>query len=140
MYTVFPRRTFRGKFHTPADNAFVMAVMVKHLAEERREKELFYGLAGAFVFRVASMFLITSSSASGRCRRSERCTCCSSRRIISGGKRVAKPARQEAKSPSGGGEPLRFVPLIGDVDPLEDRSQAAAERFGDARPVRPPSS
>ncbi|KGX87192.1 TerC family protein [Pontibacillus litoralis] len=42
-----------------ADNALVMAVMVKHLPEEQRKKALFYGLAGAFVLRFASLFVIT---------------------------------------------------------------------------------
>ncbi|GAA0382277.1 TerC family protein [Bacillus horti] len=42
-----------------ADNALVMAVMVKHLPEEQRKKALFYGLAGAFVLRFASLFLIS---------------------------------------------------------------------------------
>ncbi|WP_026692267.1 TerC family protein [Peribacillus kribbensis] len=42
-----------------ADNAVVMAVMVKHLPEEQRKKALFYGLMGAFVFRFASLFLIS---------------------------------------------------------------------------------
>lgn len=42
-----------------ADNALVMAVMVKHLPEEKRKKALFYGLAGAFVFRIASLFIIS---------------------------------------------------------------------------------
>lgn len=42
-----------------ADNAIVMAVMVKHLPEEQRKKALFYGLVGAFVFRLASLFFIT---------------------------------------------------------------------------------
>ena len=32
-----------------ADNAIVMAVMVKHLPPEQRKKALFYGLLGAFV-------------------------------------------------------------------------------------------
>lgn len=41
-----------------ADNAIVMAVMVKHLPEEQRKKALFYGLLGAFVFRFASLFVI----------------------------------------------------------------------------------
>ncbi|TFE00349.1 TerC family protein [Jeotgalibacillus salarius] len=41
-----------------ADNAVVMAVMVKHLPPEQRKKALFYGLFGAFVFRFASLFLI----------------------------------------------------------------------------------
>ncbi|KIL47494.1 TerC family protein [Jeotgalibacillus campisalis] len=41
-----------------ADNAVVMAVMVKHLPPEQRKKALFYGLFGAFIFRFASLFLI----------------------------------------------------------------------------------
>ncbi len=42
-----------------ADNALVMAIMVKHLPPEERKKALFYGLAGAFVFRFASLFVIS---------------------------------------------------------------------------------
>lgn len=42
-----------------ADNALVMAIMVKHLPEKQRKKALFYGLAGAFVFRFASLFAIS---------------------------------------------------------------------------------
>jgi YkoY family integral membrane protein len=42
-----------------ADNACVIAVMVKHLSVEDRKKALFYGLGGAFVFRVASLFIIS---------------------------------------------------------------------------------
>ncbi|WP_232698143.1 TerC family protein [Brevibacillus daliensis] len=42
-----------------ADNALVLAVMVKDLQEEQRKKALFYGLAGAFVFRFASLFAIS---------------------------------------------------------------------------------
>ncbi|KIL51883.1 TerC family protein [Jeotgalibacillus soli] len=42
-----------------ADNALVIATMVKHLPEEQRKKALFYGLAGAFVFRFGSLFLIS---------------------------------------------------------------------------------
>ncbi|AGK55682.1 TerC family protein [Bacillus sp. 1NLA3E] len=42
-----------------ADNALVMAIMVKHLPEEDRKKALFYGLAGAFVFRFVSLFVIS---------------------------------------------------------------------------------
>ncbi|MBO1911666.1 hypothetical protein J4G37_43605, partial [Microvirga sp. 3-52] len=34
-----------------ADNAVVMAVMVKHLPKLQQKKALFYGLLGAFVFR-----------------------------------------------------------------------------------------
>ncbi|MFC4307152.1 TerC family protein [Cohnella boryungensis] len=42
-----------------ADNALVLAIMVKHLPAEQRKKALFYGLAGAFVFRFASLFAIS---------------------------------------------------------------------------------
>ncbi|TDL98404.1 hypothetical protein ERX27_02920 [Macrococcus brunensis] len=42
-----------------ADNAIVMAVMVKHLKPEEQKKALFYGLVGAFIFRIISLFLIT---------------------------------------------------------------------------------
>lgn len=42
-----------------ADNALVLAIMVKHLDEKTRKKALFYGLAGAFVFRFASLFAIS---------------------------------------------------------------------------------
>lgn len=42
-----------------ADNALVMAIMVKHLPEEQRKKALFYGLAAAFIFRFGSLFLIS---------------------------------------------------------------------------------
>ncbi|QAY67115.1 TerC family protein [Paenibacillus protaetiae] len=42
-----------------ADNALVLAIMVKHLDEQKRKKALFYGLFGAFIFRFASLFLIS---------------------------------------------------------------------------------
>ena len=42
-----------------ADNAVVMAVMVKHLPKEQQKKALFYGLFGAFIFRFVALFLIT---------------------------------------------------------------------------------
>lgn len=42
-----------------ADNALVLAIMVKHLPEQERKKALFYGLAGAFVFRFGSLFAIS---------------------------------------------------------------------------------
>ncbi|MET3684194.1 YkoY family integral membrane protein [Alkalibacillus flavidus] len=42
-----------------ADNAMVLAIMVKHLPEEKRKKALFYGLLGAFIFRVGSLFIIS---------------------------------------------------------------------------------
>ncbi|WLR51181.1 TerC family protein [Bacillus tianshenii] len=42
-----------------ADNALVLAIMVKHLPEEQRKKALFYGLFGAFIFRFGSLFVIS---------------------------------------------------------------------------------
>jgi YkoY family integral membrane protein len=42
-----------------ADNALVLAIMVKHLPEAERKRALFYGLAGAFVFRFGSLFAIS---------------------------------------------------------------------------------
>lgn len=42
-----------------ADNAVVMAVMVKHLPKIQQKKALLYGLFGAFVFRFAALFMIT---------------------------------------------------------------------------------
>ncbi|KXH79814.1 TerC family protein [Sporosarcina sp. HYO08] len=42
-----------------ADNAVVMAVMVKHLPKPQQKKALFYGLFGAFVFRFIALFMIT---------------------------------------------------------------------------------
>ncbi|MFO1442503.1 TerC family protein [Bacillus sp. Bva_UNVM-123] len=42
-----------------ADNALVLAIMVKHLPEKERRKALFYGLAGAFIFRFGSLFAIS---------------------------------------------------------------------------------
>lgn len=42
-----------------ADNALVLAIMVKHLPPEQRKKALFYGLVGAFVLRFGSLFIIS---------------------------------------------------------------------------------
>ena len=42
-----------------ADNAVVMAVMVKHLPKDQQRKALFYGLLGAFVFRFFSLLIIS---------------------------------------------------------------------------------
>ncbi|MCA0971110.1 TerC family protein [Halobacillus litoralis] len=42
-----------------ADNALVLAILVKHLPEEKRKKALFYGLFGAFVLRFGSLFVIS---------------------------------------------------------------------------------
>lgn len=40
-----------------ADNALVLAVMVKHLPKKRRKKALFYGLLGAYAFRFIAIGL-----------------------------------------------------------------------------------
>jgi YkoY family integral membrane protein len=40
-----------------ADNALVLAVMVKHLPSEKRRKALFYGLLGAYAFRFVAIGL-----------------------------------------------------------------------------------
>lgn len=42
-----------------ADNALVLAIMVKHLPDVERKKALFYGLAGAFILRFGSLFIIS---------------------------------------------------------------------------------
>lgn len=42
-----------------ADNALVLAIMVKHLPKIERKKALFYGLLGAFVLRFGSLFIIS---------------------------------------------------------------------------------
>lgn len=42
-----------------ADNALVLAIMVKHLPKKQRKKALFYGLAGAFILRFGSLFIIS---------------------------------------------------------------------------------
>lgn len=38
-----------------ADNALVLAVLVKHLPEKERKKALFYGIIGAYLFRVVAI-------------------------------------------------------------------------------------
>ena len=40
-----------------ADNALVLAVMVKHLPKNKRKKALFYGLLGAYAFRFVAIGL-----------------------------------------------------------------------------------
>ncbi|OAH54335.1 hypothetical protein AWH48_06945 [Domibacillus aminovorans] len=40
-----------------ADNALVLAVMVRHLPEDKRKKALFYGLLGAYTFRFIAIGL-----------------------------------------------------------------------------------
>ncbi|QTM99590.1 hypothetical protein ERJ70_09945 [Sediminibacillus dalangtanensis] len=42
-----------------ADNALVMALIVKHLPEDKQRKALLYGLGGAFIFRFGSLFFIS---------------------------------------------------------------------------------
>lgn len=41
-----------------ADNALVLAIMVRHLPKDQQQKALLYGLAGAFVFRLAAILLV----------------------------------------------------------------------------------
>lgn len=52
-----------------ADNAVVMAVMVKHLPDKQQKKALFYGLMGAFVFRFGALFLISFWQMFGKFKR-----------------------------------------------------------------------
>ena len=40
-----------------ADNALVLAVVVRHLPEQQRKRALFYGIAGAYVFRFIAIGL-----------------------------------------------------------------------------------
>jgi YkoY family integral membrane protein len=40
-----------------ADNALVLAVMVKHLPKEQRKKALFFGIIGAYFFRIIAIGL-----------------------------------------------------------------------------------
>ncbi len=42
-----------------ADNALVLAIMVRHLPPEQQKKALLYGLGGAFVFRFVAILLAT---------------------------------------------------------------------------------
>ncbi|RYG25223.1 tellurium resistance protein TerC [bacterium] len=42
-----------------ADNALVLAIMVRHLPEDERKKALLYGLGGAFVFRLIAILFAT---------------------------------------------------------------------------------
>src|SRR5690625_5253806 len=42
-----------------ADNALVLAIMVKHLPKKQRKKALLYVLVGAFVLRFGSLFIIS---------------------------------------------------------------------------------
>ena len=42
-----------------ADNAIVLAVMVRHLPPKEQKHALMYGLAGALIFRIIAIFLIT---------------------------------------------------------------------------------
>ncbi|MEQ1822306.1 MAG: TerC family protein [Fimbriimonadaceae bacterium] len=43
-----------------ADNALILAIMVRHLPKEQQKKALFYGLAGAFIFRLGAILLASS--------------------------------------------------------------------------------
>lgn len=42
-----------------ADNALVIAVIAKHLPDKQKKRAINYGIIGAFVFRFASIFLIS---------------------------------------------------------------------------------
>ena len=42
-----------------ADNAIVLAVMVRHLPYKEQKNALMYGLIGALIFRITAIFLIT---------------------------------------------------------------------------------
>ena len=42
-----------------ADNALVLAIMVRHLPEKERQRALLYGLGGAFVFRLVAIVFAT---------------------------------------------------------------------------------
>ncbi len=39
-----------------ADNALILAIIVRHLPKDQQKRALFYGLAGAFVLRFAAIF------------------------------------------------------------------------------------
>lgn len=43
-----------------ADNALILAIIVRHLPKDQQKRALFYGLAGAFVLRFAAIFLAAS--------------------------------------------------------------------------------
>lgn len=40
-----------------ADNALILAIIVRHLPKHQQKKELFYGLAGAFVLRLGAILI-----------------------------------------------------------------------------------
>src|SRR4051794_36194650 len=40
-----------------ADNALVLAIMVRHLPKQQQQRALLYGLVGAFVFRLVAILL-----------------------------------------------------------------------------------
>ncbi len=40
-----------------ADNALILAIIVRHLPKDQQKKALFYGLAGAFILRILAIFL-----------------------------------------------------------------------------------
>jgi len=42
-----------------ADNALVLAVIAKHLPDDRKNKAINYGILMAFVFRFAALFAIS---------------------------------------------------------------------------------
>lgn len=42
-----------------ADNALILAILVKHLEKNEQKKALLYGIAGAFVFRFLSLLVVS---------------------------------------------------------------------------------
>ena len=41
-----------------ADNALILAILVRHLDKPKQKKALLYGIAGAFVFRFLSLLIV----------------------------------------------------------------------------------
>lgn len=62
-----------------ADNALVLAIMVKHLPEEERKKALFYGCLEHLFYVWALYLLFLFSSMYGKCKRSVQHICYLSR-------------------------------------------------------------
>src|SRR6478672_1406451 len=55
LVTVFTLVLLEG--FLSADNALVLAVMVRHLPKEQQKRALRYGIIGAFVFRLIAVVL-----------------------------------------------------------------------------------
>ncbi len=46
-----------------ADNALILAIIVRHLPKEQQKKALFYGLMGAFILRLAAILIASKIAA-----------------------------------------------------------------------------